>query len=385
MNYAIIVLNMAVYIIGLAGVPMVDRALRVMNLDASLPEWHQFITYQFIHASTWHLIGNLWFLWVFGNSVNGKLGNWSYLFFYLAGGIIAGWGFALSSNNLLVGASGSIAAVTTAFMVFFPRSRILFLFFIFIITTFELQTLWVVLFKIVLWDNVLAPAMHGSGQVATSAHLFGYAWGFFISMGMLLFNLVSRDQFDLLALIRRWNQRREFAVAMRDPHTRAQAQLGTAARTPEPDAARRREVQARLDRAAELRNSIQAALGDPARQGEAIDHYEQLIMLDPDQVLSRQLQLALARQLYATRKYPQAAGAFEKYIKAYPRAADLDEVRLLLGIIYARDLEQYEIAKGYLTDALARLVEPSRKQQCQDWLDRVLTALQPRDPGPSPS
>ena len=77
---------------------------------------YQFFTYQFLHADVGHLFGNLLFLWVFGNSVNGKMGNWPYLLFYLAGGVCAAWGWAaLNPGPLhLVGASGAIAAVTTA-------------------------------------------------------------------------------------------------------------------------------------------------------------------------------------------------------------------------------------------------------------------------------
>ncbi len=382
-NYALIVVNMGVFILSYLQAEGVQQFLGSLVLNGQYPRWWEFLTYQFIHADFWHLLFNMWFLWVFGNSINDRLGNASYLVFYLAGGAFAGMGYAMSHEGALVGASGSIAAVTTAFMVLCPRSRILFLFWFFIITTFELPALWVILFKIVLFDNVIGPMLSsGATNVAYSAHIFGYLYGFVATIGLLLFRLISRDQFDLLALLKRWNQRREFAVAMRDPVAQARAQYGAVARPIVMDPQKRREVAARLDRIAELRGMLGQALSQKPPAPEAIDLYEQLLSIDVDQFLARHYQLEIARLLYAHGKYPQAAGAFENYLKHYPKSDDQDEVRLLLGIVYARDLEQFEIARGHLSAALEVLRDESRRQQCGEWLERVMTALRAAQPTP---
>ena len=87
-----------------------------------------------------------------------------------------------------------------------------------------------IVFKIILWDNFIAMSFGGPSNVAYTAHLSGYAAGFGVAMGMLLIRGLPRDQFDLLALWKRWHQRRVFADAMRDPTTAARAQYGRVAR-----------------------------------------------------------------------------------------------------------------------------------------------------------
>ena len=76
----------------------------------------------------------------------------------------------------------------------------------------------------------------------------------------------------------------------------------------------------------------------------------------------------LLRTPAALGRLPQAAAAYEKFLSAYPGSPESDHVRLLLGIIYARDLQQYEVAEGHLRELLGRLNDDRRRQQCQHWL-----------------
>lgn len=377
-NYALVAANILVFVFTdlIADEAGSALKLRVLALDAEMPRAWQFFTYQFLHGDIWHLGGNMLFLWVFGNSVNSKFGNLAYLMFYLAAGAFAGWGFSLSHDASLLGASGSIAAVTTTFMVLFPRSKILFLFFAFIITTFELPSLWVILFKIVLWDNVLAPSLMGGGQsVAYGAHLFGNLYGVVATTVMLFAGALSRDQFDLPAILKRWNQRRSFAAAISDPQAQARAKYGTVARTITLEPAERKQLEAQLARIADLRTGIRERLADSKDHEAAVDLYEQLTLLSPDQCLPCGQQLQIARAIYALGKYPQAAAAFEKYLKQYPTDKESNQTRLLVGIIYARDLSQYEAAQGHLKLALESLTQADRISQCREWLERVSAIL----------
>jgi len=85
------------------------------------------ITSMFLHGGWFHLIGNMVFLWVFGDNIEAALGRIPYLLFYLLGGIVASLTHILldsSSNIPSVGASGAIAAVLGAYLIMFPRSRI---------------------------------------------------------------------------------------------------------------------------------------------------------------------------------------------------------------------------------------------------------------------
>ena len=378
-NLGLLAANVLVFMLGSLSPEFHRFENRHLVLDAAWPQLYQFFTYQFLHAkgTIWHLAGNMWFLWIFGNSVNAKMGHLPYLLLYLAGGVCAGAGFAVGNTNPLLGASGSIAAVTTAYLVLFPRSNIAIFYWFFFFGTFWLPSMIMIVVKIILWDNVLAPSLaQGGSAVAYSAHLAGYTFGFAAALFLLLIRAVPRDQFDLLALVKRWRQRRGFAEAMRDPSLQARARYGRVART-EPVKARPVEDpvrQAARARTAELRAEISRALNLQDRT-QAADLYEQLLVQDPDQVLPRQAQLDVANQLYTLHRTPQAAAAYERFLKHYPTAPEAEHVRLLLGIIYARDLQHYETAEQYLRDSLDKLTDSRRREQCSHWLNIVLDAL----------
>src|SRR5262245_8233853 len=81
----------------------------------------------FLHGGWLHLLGNMLFLWVFGNNIEDRLGKLGYLAFYLFAGYVAAYAFALSnpdSTQPLVGASGAISGVLGAYLVFFPGARV---------------------------------------------------------------------------------------------------------------------------------------------------------------------------------------------------------------------------------------------------------------------
>jgi membrane associated rhomboid family serine protease len=89
--------------------------------------WLALFVSLFLHADLWHLAGNMLFLWVFGNNVEDRLGHLPFALFYVTGGLVAGLAYCVvnSSSELpVVGASGAIAAVMGAYLVWFPRARI---------------------------------------------------------------------------------------------------------------------------------------------------------------------------------------------------------------------------------------------------------------------
>ena len=99
------------------------------------------LTSMFMHGGWMHIIGNMWFLWIFGDNVEDVFGHLKYLVFYLLCGIAAAFTqvlFSPGSRLPMVGASGAIAGVMGAYLIKFPKSRIVTLVFIFIfITTIE--------------------------------------------------------------------------------------------------------------------------------------------------------------------------------------------------------------------------------------------------------
>ena len=146
----------------------------------------------FLHAGFLHIIGNLLFLWVFGNNVEDFLGPIKFLLFYLLGGIIASfahvwWTISTSGSDCFadanacvpsVGASGAVAAVMGAYLLLFPRARVNVLVPIFIIFTViqmsALTTLliWFAYQFVIAWQDVT-----GVTSVAWMAHVGGFVFG----------------------------------------------------------------------------------------------------------------------------------------------------------------------------------------------------------------
>jgi membrane associated rhomboid family serine protease len=140
----------------------------------------------FIHAGWLHILGNMLFLWVFGDNVEDAMGHVRYLIFYLLCGIGAGIGQVLANPNSAVpsvGASGAIAGVLGAYLVLYPRASIRTLIPIIIIPwivripAFVLMILWFA--TQVIGSSVLAVAnaVGGSGGIAYMAHIVGFLLG----------------------------------------------------------------------------------------------------------------------------------------------------------------------------------------------------------------
>jgi membrane associated rhomboid family serine protease len=385
-NYGLIGLCVLVYLAERAGGAHGHSPLGAWitrgTLSGEQPRLYQFITYQFLHADVLHLAGNMLFLWLFGNAVNAKMGNLAYLLFYLAGGEFAAIGYLLNADHMagMRGASGAIAAVTTAYLVLFPRSRITILYWWFFIGTFELPSMVMIVAKMIIWDNVVAPGLSGGGSnVAFDAHLAGYGFGFLTTLCLLTFGIFPRDQFDMVALVRRWFRRETLRRAtpggdFQPPHGGYSGDVRVARPITLDDVSVRTAEPGISDPAGELRARINEALDKGDREAAA-GLYEKLLELDPRQVLGRQAQLDVAGQMYTLNRFPQAAAAYEKFLAVYPSAPETVAIKLLLGIIYARDLHQYEVAREHLSQALPKLTDDRRREQASHWLKVADEAL----------
>lgn len=142
-----------------------------------------FFTSMFLHASWMHVLGNMWFLYIFGDNVEDYLGHFKYLVFYLLAGLLAmSTQVAIypHSNVPTVGASGAIAGVLGAYFLLYPRARVLTWFFVFIIYL----PAWVVLGEWIVLQFFYGAAtlsMEHAGKdvggVAFWAHVGGFASG----------------------------------------------------------------------------------------------------------------------------------------------------------------------------------------------------------------
>lgn len=143
------------------------------------------ITHMFLHGGWLHVIGNMWFLWIFGDNVEDVMGHGKFLVFYLLCGVVAALTqiyFSFGSRVPMVGASGAIAGVMGAYLVKFPRARIVTFVMVFVFfTTIEIPAVLMLLywFFIQLFSGVgtVAHSNISEGGTAFLAHVGGFVAG----------------------------------------------------------------------------------------------------------------------------------------------------------------------------------------------------------------
>ena len=142
------------------------------------------LTSMFLHGGWLHLIGNMWYLWIFGDNIEDRLGRVRYLFFYLMAGVVAAaLHYAMNAGSRMptLGASGAIAGVLGAYLAAFPRARVITLVPLF--PFFQVMALPAVVvlglrFVIQAFSGALSLGYGGGGGVAWWAHIGGFAFGF---------------------------------------------------------------------------------------------------------------------------------------------------------------------------------------------------------------
>ena len=148
-----------------------------------LTPYGNLISYQYLHGSWMHILGNMLFLWVFGDNVEDKLGKLRYFIFYTVCGIVAALIQVLvypNSNIPLIGASGAISGVLGAYAVLFPRAQIITLVFIFFLVDVVAvpAAVWIAAWFTIQFISAMVSATHLSmGGVAWFAHIGGFLAG----------------------------------------------------------------------------------------------------------------------------------------------------------------------------------------------------------------
>jgi len=159
-----------------------------------VPPWLTVFTSMFMHAGWLHLLGNMLFLWIFGNNVEDRLGRLRFLLFYLACGVLAVMTNALPNPHStlpMVGASGAIAGVLGAYLILYPRARVLVIIPIFFFITSVWWPAWVVLaiwFALQIISSILSADAQGGG-IAWGAHIGGFIAGILL---LVLFSFTGR-------------------------------------------------------------------------------------------------------------------------------------------------------------------------------------------------
>src|SRR6185369_14710774 len=161
--------------------------LTVYGVVPAYLSWPTLITSMFLHGSWSHVIGNMWYLWIFGDNVEDRVGHGRFIVFYLLCGIVAALGqVAMDPSSTLptVGASGAIAGVMGAYFVLYPHSRVLTLIPWIFLQIVELPAILLLgvwfLMQLVSARTIAVTASTGapaSGGVAFAAHVAGFLAG----------------------------------------------------------------------------------------------------------------------------------------------------------------------------------------------------------------
>jgi membrane associated rhomboid family serine protease len=192
-SLTIIALNAATWLFEVALPPDVLPAfLQVYGVIPANFQAPALVTSMFLHGSWSHVIGNMWYLWIFGDNVEDRLGHGRFIVFYLMCGILAAIGQIViepASTLPMIGASGAIAGVMGAYFVLYPRSRVLTLVpFIFLqiveIPATVLLGFWFLMQLFSAGAIAVTAASHGSGGIAFAAHVAGFVVGM---AGVLVF------------------------------------------------------------------------------------------------------------------------------------------------------------------------------------------------------
>lgn len=188
-NYLVIIVMLAVF--ALQQTNLKPRIETFVLTDWSVKE---LFGYMWLHNNYPHIIGNLIFIWVFGNAVCSKVGNILYLPLYIATGVVAAVVHLVFDGREVAGASGAIFGIVGAYFVLYPFNSIkCFVWFIAYVRRFSIAGFWIILLWIVL--NVLAVITKYMAS-AYFAHIGGFVCGAIIAIVLLKSKLVVRDSMD---------------------------------------------------------------------------------------------------------------------------------------------------------------------------------------------
>ena len=384
-NYILIAVNIAVFLLStkffrhpqtgelISGLRVWVEPFILVGTLKGMKIW-QLLSYAFLHGGFWHIAANMYFLYLFGGVVNDRLGNLRYISFYLAGCVFSGLGHVLVSNSPVLGASGAVAAVTGAYLVLFPRTLITVMYWLlFIIDAVEIRAIWFIAAKMILLDNIINDSGEG---VAYGAHLSGYAFGIGAIFLALLTGIIKPDQMNLMFVISQWRRRKRYRGTVSDGYSPF---TGSASRTKKVASRAKTSVstKSQAEPSDETSEKIMNIRAEIARfigvnnLSDAAGLYLNILEIEPEHVLPRQHQLDMSNQLMSMGKWQESATAYEKFLTFYKSYEYIEQVELMLGILYSRYLSEPEKAIAHLKAAKERLTEASQIKMCQDELAKL--------------
>jgi tetratricopeptide (TPR) repeat protein len=272
----------------------------------------------------------------------------------------------------VIGASGAIAGVTGIFLALFPRSNVI-CFFIFTGSLIEISSLWLV--GLYFCVDVLRQVgemlgSHGS-NVAYMAHIAGYVYGFSVGFVLLALKVIPREECDVFFLFKQ--ARRRAALRALNRGSAAGAWQSASADTGQ----RLADIKKRSGEIGESDRRLADARAEIHRMVAAHDlpaaaaKYRTLLREQTHTVLSEQRQLEIANQFAREGDHASAAATYELLLERYPQTHSATEVRLMLGLLYARQLSKPQRARELIERAKAMLTDAAQQRLAEQILSEL--------------
>jgi len=371
LNYILIGLNVAVYVFVTlpASVDSYNGVVLAYGLDPGKKSLLTFITSMFLHGGIFHLIGNMLFLYIFGDNIERKLGHVGYFFFYMGTGIVAGLAFAVTGEEgrPAIGASGAVSGVLGAYIFFFKNNRIkVFYWFFFFIGTFHIKAFW----GLGIWiakDVLMAMAEQGNSVgtgVAYMAHIGGFAAGLLTAVALHMLKITKPGEGGAASRHVGWEH-----VTGQDWRGRSTSwKPGHRAPRREPRPASSIPVKMRSPESSvsEITGLVDSedfmALAAACRKAR--------FYFGPG-ALPLELEEKIARRALAEGRFLIAADSFSALVKKHGTSPNLGYFHAMLGIIHADHLDNFALARQHLKKAL----ELENEQKLQKQVESHIEAL----------
>jgi membrane associated rhomboid family serine protease len=338
MNYALIAANVLVFVL-VQGAGRNEAVVERYAYVPASPSLTTALASMFLHGGWLHLIGNMLFLWIFGDNVEARLGSFGYLLAYLATGLVGNLVHGFSDPTSAIpslGASGAISGVEGLYVVAFPRNRVKLLLFLFYYANiFYVRAVWVIGLWFVL--NDLAPYVLGhasAGGVAHGAHIGGLLSGVVLCFALRPFFRASLPV-SVPAGPRLLRQR----PANRSPWTLTDPYGG--GRTPQRFAGA----------AAGADESDILGLWRSGKREAAADAFAALLEAGAVPSIPEPDFLRLSLWLEENHRFDDARAAFEAFLHSYPSSRSGPLAHFGLGMLYARHVRNTAAAIPHLETA----------------------------------
>jgi rhomboid family protein len=363
-NVAIVAVNILVY----AAVNVFSGDLTTQNafsdygiVPAKLA-WYQFLTCMFLHGGWMHIIGNMWFLWVFGDAVENRLGHVGYAAFYLVAGIGASAFYLFFTPRTLmpcIGASGAIFGVVAAYAIIFPRNEIkMFFWFWLYVGTFHVKAVWIVGFWIVeqVFTWHLMSEVGGLGGIAYAAHVGGALFGILVAVGV-------RTWWPEPPMVEDWG-----SGGMSEGQGMWSAPVGMPVASPMPvmpsapidhlsgDAAPMDDVSRAF-----AKNDTDGALG----------LYREHSACRPGVPMVATAQIGVANEFFKRAEFEESLEAYRVYLSAYGREQYAPTAKFRSAIILSRRLDGYADAGKLLLEVIMEHADADVVSLAREELARI--------------